>query len=82
MGLIILFWTTLNSNAQDFEPLEVDTARELDQFIENWDSASFSYQEWDVECDHWKIDEDNGQPPPSAKNAGKTLTKPIPLHNQ
>lgn len=39
-------------------------------FLEAWDNASFEFQEWTVENEHWKINTQQGSPLPSAEFKG------------
>lgn len=42
---------------------------ELD-FLEDWSSASFDTNNWDVTSDNWTISEETGHPPPTVKFSG------------
>jgi len=42
-------------------------------FLEDWSSASFDTNDWDVQSDNWVISGDTGHPPPTARFSGDDI---------
>lgn len=66
LAAILLLFFFLNASSQNNITIEPDSSESERGFLETWDSASFSYQDWTVECDAWQIDTVEGNPVPCA----------------